>query len=343
MKVSIIAFSTKGCEVALQVKKAFPDDDIEICTKTRMEDTLGLPKTELSLHEWTGKAFESSALIVFVGAIGIAVREIAPFVTRKDRDPAVVGIDELGHFVVPLLSGHIGGANRYALEIARTVGAQPVVTTATDINGKISIDAWAVRNGLAVYNLPGIKAVSSAVLEGKPVGLISDFPVEGKAPPELSGGEDAETGVLIGYDTESRPFRETLHLVPRSIVAGVGCRRGTSEEAIRKAVTDAFDKAGFPLLALRSVASIDLKKDEAGLVSFAASRRVPFVVYTSEELNAVPGEFTPSGFVSSVTGTDNVCERSAAKASGSGRMVLRKQAGNGVTVALAEAPVHISF
>ena len=342
MKASVIAFSTKGCETAKKVAEAFPEGAAEVYAKTSM-DTLGVQKVECSMHKWTENAFAEDDVIVFVGAIGIAVREIAPFVKRKDLDPAVIGIDELGHYCVPLLSGHIGGANGYAVEIARKVGAVPVVTTATDINGKISIDAWAVTNGLDVQNLGAIKDVSSAVLSGSPVGLVSDIPVAGEVPEELSGGKDAPVGVYIGYDTSAKPFPATLRLVPRTCAVGIGCRRGTPEEAIAAAVDEAFAKIGLPKESACGFATIDLKKDEEGLISLAGRRGLPLACYTAEELKEVPGEFSSSGFVKSVTGVDCVCERSAVRLAGGGKLLLRKQAGNGVTVAVAEKEISPSF
>ena len=152
------------------------------------------------------------------------------------------------------------------------------------------------------------------------------------------------------------PDEKTLQLIPRCIVAGVGCKKGTSADKIEHAVKDAFAKAGLRMEALCAVASIDLKKEEAGLQEFCAARKVPFETYMAEELRAVPGTFSASGFVTSVTGVDNVCERSAVKFAnehgvGSGELLLRKQvnhgelmlskqAHEGVTVALAYVGVE---
>ena len=144
---------------------------------------------------------------------------------------------------------------------------------------------------------------------------------------------------------------QTLQLIPRCIVAGVGCKKGTSVDKIEHAVQDAFAKAGLRMEALCAVASIDLKKEEAGLLEFCETRKVPFKTYAAEELRAVPGIYSASEFVSGVTGVDNVCERSAVKYASEhatnqgepllgrqakhGELLLRKQAYGGVTVALA--------
>lgn len=133
---------------------------------------------------------------------------------------------------------------------------------------------------------------------------------------------------------------QTLQLIPRCIVAGVGCKKGMPVDKIEHAVQDAFAKAGLRMEALCAVASIDLKKEEAGLLEFCETRKVPFEAYTAEELQAVSGTFSASEFVTGVTGVDNVCERSAVKyasehGANDGELLLRKQAQDGVTVALA--------
>ena len=305
-------------------------------------DNLGLIPVETSMRTWTKKAFEDCDAIVFVGAVGIAVREIAPFVKSKDVDPAVIGLDELGRFCIPLLSGHIGGANALALRIAGATGSVPVVTTATDINGKISIDAFAVNRDLSIHRLKPAKEVSARILAGDPVGLVSDVPLEGEVPPELCGGEDAPTGVYIG-ERDVDPFPCTLRLIPRCRTLGIGCRRDTPKEKIKSLVEKVLADAGIPMASIRACASVDLKKDEKGLLDFAAEHRLPITFYTSEELNSVPGEFSKSEFVRSVTAVDCVCERSAVKVSRGGTVIVRKTAADGVTVAVAEEPFSVDF
>lgn len=341
MKVRIIAFSGAGCRLALRVAEALKDDEVCIYSKTSGDST-GTIAVESSMRTWTGESFGAADAIVFVGAVGIAVREIAPFVKRKDIDPAVVGIDELGRFCIPLLSGHIGGANALAARIAGAVGAVPVVTTATDINGKISIDAFAVRHDLSIASLKPAKEVSARILEGDPVGLVSDVPVVGDVPSELSAGEGAPTGVYIGERGIS-PFPCTLTLVPRRRVVGIGCRRGTPRDAIEAAVSSVLESNGIPADSIRQCASIDLKSDEEGLLEFASSHRLPITFFSAGELNALPGEYSRSDFVRSVTDVDCVCERSAVAASRGGSLIVRKTAGNGVTVAVAEEPFAVDF
>jgi cobalt-precorrin 5A hydrolase len=341
LKVRIIAFSTKGCATAKRVAEALEGEEVSLFSKTTA-DNLGLTSVTTSMRTWTKESFEEADAIVFVGAVGIAVREIVPFVKSKSVDPAVVSIDELARFTIPLLSGHIGGANEFALRIAGAIGSTPVVTTATDINGKIAIDAFAVTHDLSILNLKTAKDIASRILSDDPVGLVSDFPVEGEVPPELSAGPDAPSIVLIS-DKVRKPPKGTLVLIPRRRTVGIGCRRGTPQEAIEEVVSRVLQDAGIPYDTVRAFASIDLKKDEEGLLSFAAAHRTPITFYTSEELNALPGDFSKSDFVRSVTSVDCVCERSAVMVSRGGKIIVRKTAENGVTVAVAEEPFTVKF
>ena len=253
----------------------------------------------------------------------------------KLYDPAVVVIDEQGRFVIPLLSGHLGGANELAGRLAEGLGATAVITTATDGRAVFAVDSWAKSHECVVFDPENIKYISGALLRGDTVGLRSAFPVDGLLPAHIDTKTAAESGFVIGFDTEVQPFPHTLHLVPRVISLGIGCRKGVSAGAVEQTVREALGRAGLSLAAVKAVASIDIKKDEPGLVSFCAAQGLPFAVYSAEELNAAPGEFTASEFVKDTVGVDSVCERAAVVNAGNGTIIARKYAQNGVTAAFA--------
>lgn len=303
----------------------------------------GQPET---LREWTEKRFVSGGALVFVGAVGIAVRAIAPYVDQKWKDPAVVAVDECGRFAVPLLSGHLGGANRLARAIAQLCGATPVVTTATDLHGLFAVDDWARVQNLCVIEPERIRTVSAKVLAGGTLHLYSRFPIKGTPPDEVellsappAGEFSPAPDVFLSVHREDG---EALHLAPRAVVLGVGCRRGISRESIEDAFTAFLAESGLLPQAVRAVASIDLKKDEEGLLAFCRAHGWPLETRSARELNETPGDFTPSPFVQSVTGTDNVCERSAAAVSG-GAILHRKYSLGGVTMAAALAPLRLTW
>ena len=337
MKAVVFAYSRQGCKTARHIAQVL-EGDCRLYTMERFQEAgfLPIPKPAKLLYE---DSFYWADALVFVGSCGIAVREIAPYVKDKRTDPAVVCIDELGHFVIPLLSGHIGGANALARKIAQALGAIPVITTATDINKKFSVDTWAAEHGYVISNMKAAKAVSAAILENT-VPLCSEFPIVTALPAGAAAGERGKVGICITCRTKE-PYEETLRLIPKILHLGIGCRKGTESAAIREAVETVLKANNIDHRAIKCVASIDLKAQEAGLLQFCEERKLPITFYSAEELKAVPGDFTPSEFVRSITGVDNVCERSALV--GAEELIVRKTALNGVTVAVAAEHLEVRF
>ena len=367
-RVLLITCSVRGYATMQKLAKKLENiSGAEIIAKVKCE---ALP--EVSMKE-TVKAcvdeyFEQVDAIVFVTASGIAVRSVAEHLTHKSKDPAIVCMDECSKHVISLVSGHAGGANALTQMLADVMWATPVITTATDVEGQFSIDDYAREHNLVVTDWAKAKAISAEVLAtgAKPV-WVDEAEVsqeEEKNACEICK-EQKSTGIDVGKIENDGCENEigvqklqigshqvvitpqdvsvdaqTLQLIPRCIVAGVGCKKGIPVDKIEHAVQDAFAKAGLRMEALCAVASIDLKKEEAGLLEFCETRKVPFETYTAEELQAVSGTFSASEFVTGVTGVDNVCERSAVKyasehGANDGELLLRKQAQDGVTVALA--------
>ncbi|MCR4818562.1 MAG: cobalamin biosynthesis protein [Fretibacterium sp.] len=272
----------------------------------------GAELSEGSVREWAGHWFPRAGAMVFICACGIAVRAVAPHIQTKTEDPAVVVADERGRFIIPLLSGHIGGANALARRIAALTGGEAAVTTATDVNGLVAVDEWAVSNNCAIENPKIIKEVSSAVLEGRPV------------------------GVAVTEQLQPAPWPVTLWLRPRIMTLGVGCKRGIPPAEMEAAAADFLEGSGISPLSLCAVASIDLKAGEPAIIALAKQYGVPFVTFSAEELQSVPGNFSASERVREVTGTDNVCERAAVLAAGGEAVLLRsKSRYPGMTFALA--------
>ena len=338
MKLAVLAFSRQGCRTARRAAEALSEAEGRLFTVERLQEP-GFAPIPRPSRDFYGELFAWADAMVFVGACGIAVREIAPHVRSKATDPAVLCVDELGQFVVSLLSGHIGGANDLTRRLAEALGATPVVTTATDVNRRFSVDAWAAQAGLHIASLSAAKDVSAAILE-RDVPLASDFPVAGPLPPGVAPGETGDVGICVSCRRKA-PFRRTLLLVPRCLRLGIGCRRGTEAERIAQAVDRVLAEQDIHPAAVASCASIDLKADEQGLLDFCARRGWPIQFYTAEELLTAEGTFTPSEFVRSVTGVDNVCERAALM--GGGRLLVKKTAMAGVTVALAEETWEVRF
>jgi cobalt-precorrin 5A hydrolase len=314
---------------------------------------------EKNLKDWCALCFAQADAILFIGACGIAVRTIAPFLKSKTTDPAVLVMDEAGQFVISLLSGHIGGANELAITVAELTGATPVITTASDVNGKLAVDVFAKKNHLQIDSMTDAKKVEAAILRGERVGVYCSAAIEGEIPPELIYCNSAHLPEQLDHliwISEYEPPREhlskrlndasgtILHLIPQTVTLGLGCRRGKTEEEIRVVVEKLLLESGLSPRAIRQAASIDLKKDEEGILGLCRTYGIPYVTYPACALEAVPGDFTVSDFVRKITGVDNVCERSALRAAGEHAKIIRKKyAENGVTAALAAQEWRVRF
>lgn len=333
--VKLISFTARGAALGERIARALP---ALRCERYARGEDRSLAFT--SLARFAQQAMRDCDGLVFIGAAGIAVRAVAPYLQGKASDPAVLVCDEGGRFVVPLLSGHLGGGIALAETLSRALGAQAVITTATDARGVFAVDSWAAAQGLHVCNPDQIQFFSAALLRGEPVGLQSDKGISGDLPVgvTMSG---ADCGAVISCRTDRAPFAHTLHLVPRAVVAGMGCRRGVSMAALARALDAALAAEAIPTPALAAIATIDVKRDEAGLRALARARGVELLFFTAAQLRAAQGEFSHSPFVESTVGVDNVCERAAVCAGGA--LLRGKQAGNGVTVALAQRPWEVMF
>lgn len=330
MKIGIIAFTVGGKELQRRLISSIDEDF------SPHEQSMG------SAKEFVTAAFHNFDAIVFIGAIGIAVRMIGGLIVSKDKDPAVVVLDEKGQFVIPILSGHIGGANRLALRLADAMDAIPVITTATDINDMLAIDEWSTLGGCIIDDITKIKYISSAILHGEQVGLASDFRISGGIPAELKLMESGKLGACISLCGSKNPFDITLNVIPKIVTIGIGCKKGTSFKALEAFVFEQLELNNISIKSVKFVVSIDLKKDEDCILKLSEKLCVPFVTYSAEELNAVSGEFSGSELVKSITGVDNVCERGAVLQSG-GKILVNKISNNGMTLAVAMSDWWCTF
>lgn len=340
MKIGIVSITLKGRELSYKMSNFLLKNhsvDRYCYEKNSDENACSFDDIRTLINN----IFSEYDALIFICAVGIAVRCIAGNIKSKVSDPAVIVADDSGKFVISLLSGHIGGANRLAEIIAENTGAIPVITTATDTGKKFSPDTFAKANNLVINDMETAKKIASAVLNGEKTGLLSEYPYK-NLPDEVKAGTDFRYGIYICENNSDSPFEITLRLVPKNLVVGIGCKRGTECEKIEKCVKEAFLKNNICTSRICSVATIDIKADEKGLMEYCEKKRLTMHTYTSQQLMETKGEFTVSDFVKSVTGTDNVCERSAVKHSG-GKLVIKKYVAYGVTVAVATLPVEIDF
>ena len=348
MKIVMMACTARGFEAMRRCEKRLKEIllAVEILTFGRCSHVSGF-EDKPKLSELTAEWFERADALVFFTAAGIAVRCIAPFVSDKFHDPAVLVVDENTRYVIPLLSGHAGGANRLAGIIAKALDSQPVITTATDGRGLFAVDVFAVENGLVISDRTKAKRISSRLLAGEEAAVFSDCAGKlrlsnsslrkclnryGKG--TVQAADRAGADIILSFRQLPEDPADALYLIPRILTLGIGCRKGTARDRISDAVLEMLEKNGIFRQAVFGIASIDLKKNEAGLLAFAKEWQLPIIFYTADELRAVSGDFVPSSFVESVTGVDNVCERSAVLLAGkNGGLLIGKHKKEGVTAA----------
>ncbi len=335
----MISITQKGCKLSLRLaEKLGEDNDIARFCFYKHSDEGAVSFDDIGAL--TKSIFGDFRAVIFICSCGIAVRSIAPLIRSKTLDPAVLVIDDNSKFVISLLCGHLGGANALCTSVSRILGAIPVITTATDSNGVFSPDLFAQANGLIITDMSAAKLTAAALLDGEMIGLESDYDCKNICK-GISRGGGCRTGICISADTERKPFEITLNLVPKNIAVGIGCKKGISCSQIEQTVSTAFAKNNVDPNRICMAASIDIKAQEKGLLEFCKKYSLEKRFFSADELMSISGDFASSRFVLEKTGADNVCEKSAALCGG--KLLIRKYAENGVTVAAAELPVEIDL
>ncbi|TYQ12738.1 UNVERIFIED_CONTAM: cobalt-precorrin 5A acetaldehyde-lyase [Acetivibrio alkalicellulosi] len=331
--IYLIAFTHTGAALCRTLTKNLNSSGLEAIGFSKYEIE-GLTLFRGGLKEFCEKAFIKTNAIIFIGAVGIAVRGIAPFIKTKDKDPGVIVIDEFGKYVIPILSGHIGKANELSVKVAEILKAKPVITTSTDLNGKFSVDVWAVKNHLYIENVENIKYVSAAILKDEQVSFKCDYELIGLLP-EFLTLKDREVGIHILKGETRHLFSKTLILRPKEYFIGIGCRKDTRKKALEEFVLDTLNQHKISRNLVNAVATINIKEKEEAIKAFCKKYSYDLKTFTSEQLLQAEGDFSSSLFVKSIVGVDNVCERAAVLASGKSNLIIQKKVKDGMTVAVA--------
>lgn len=304
-----------------------------------------------NLKEWCHEQFKEQEVILFISAMGIAVRTIAPFLQNKQTDPAVLVMDEQAKHVISVLSGHLGGGNEWTLKLSALLGADPVITTASDVNEKIAIDVFAKKNHLSITDMQMAKKIAAKIVAGEGIHFTCKGKVAGRIPKELGADEQEAKGYILVSPFQEPEKANQLILVPEAFIMGIGCKKGKSAQEIEHAVQEVLNERKLSLQGVCKMASIDLKAEEKGLLEFADKYNIETFFYSSKELRAVPGDYTTSSFVNEITGVDNVCERAAmclaleedTTIEKEKAMRIHKVKKEGITIALLERKWGVRF
>lgn len=350
MRTAVIAITKHGAQLALKLQKVLPQCDLFVSERYAAAENGSthrfVPSQLKSLIAGIWKQYDGFVCIM---ATGIVVRMIAPLLSSKQTDPAIVVMDDAGHFAISLLSGHLGGANELTERCAFASGARPVITTATDVNGLPSFDLLAKEHGWEIDDISRVKTLNRLLLDNEEIAVVDP---SGKTRCWFHG-----QSCLRFYDTFAEALKSTAHgfvfvtnrhiplhkqsealliLRPRNLVLGIGCNRGTSADEIENFVQCNLRRIFLSIKSVRAIASATAKKDEAGLLRFAEKHGLDLICYSSEELNRVECPSMPSAHALQAIGAKGVSEPAAILASGGGRLILQKIKSDAVTLAVAE-------
>lgn len=350
MTLAIITVTDRGAKLAQTIKTYFSAD---VYVKSG-RNPLGEKNEYTSLRNLINNIFQKYNAFIFIMATGIVVRVIAPLIVHKSVDPAILVMNESGKHVISLLSGHIGGANELACLVAEKIHAEPIITTATDVNEKIAADIIATKLNLMIYPFESLKYINAEIAKGELVEIYLDLSIKNinfykeklqklNLSFKLSDLNkekqiyDHLAIIITSQDLDITPRQ--LLLKPRHLSIGIGCRRNTSKDDILQAIYEACSMVNVSSDIIINIATTIVKNDEDGLLAAAQELAVPIIFYENIQLQEVIDKYniSVSKFVNEQIGVGNVCEAAALLISQSKKIILHKTKFNKVTVAIAWA------
>lgn len=309
---SIVAISRHGAELARRLAVRL-EGPVELHVVRRFHQQGAVESSfDLPVRPVIQKLFAERQRLVLFMAVGAAVRLLAPSLQDKRADPAVVCVDDGGRFAVSLISGHLGGADILAQEVAEALGAAPVITSASHVMGVFAVDLLGRNFGWTIEAQPGhVTRASAAVVNGEDVALFQDagevdwqpedqeLPINVTRYSSIDAVMESNCAAALLITDRSLPAiadeKAVVVYRPKTLVAGMGCRRGVPADHLAEVLISAFDANGLSLASLNCIATAELKRDEPGILELAQKLNVPVRCYSADELNSIFGEVTRSG------------------------------------------------
>ncbi|ABS41591.1 cobalt-precorrin 5A hydrolase [Clostridium botulinum] len=359
MKISIINVTRMGNDIAYKIKEHM-DADLyskyvikELIVEASLEykhshckdsnlnllnDKHYFKKEDFNFKEIVKKSFQDYDAIIFISSTGIAVRAIAPFIQSKDKDPAVIVIDSTGRYVISLLSGHLGGANELTEKIAKTIGAEPIITTATDNLNIKAPDIIAKENNLVIEDLKKAKDIAALLVNGQKVAFIDEEDLV-NFPKGYTYDIESAKGIVfvtnkLHVDEAFLNNKCILKLIRKNIVLGIGCRKNYDDITMKENVIKVLKEENIDLKSINSIVSVEIKKDENAIKELSKFLGCPFITYSIEEIKKVEHKFKGSDFVRKTIGVGSACEPSIELKGG--KIIKEKQKLTGMTLAIGE-------
>ncbi|WMM25870.1 cobalt-precorrin 5A hydrolase [Tissierella sp. MB52-C2] len=335
MKIACLSFTHKGKEIGEKLKALgkkgeysfhhYSNDEIEGGIKNRLD---------YIWKEYNG--------LVFISSTGIAIRMINSYIKNKTMDPAIVVVDDCGRFSISLLSGHLGGANELSNWIGKEIDAIPVITTASDNRGIEAIDIFAKQNNYYMDNMKLVTKITGMMVNGKTLGFYSEDYKTINYPnivivKDLNNIPSEIEGLII-VSSENLQIENInipyIYLRPKNINIGIGCRKGVEGKRIIEAVESAMKELNLSKNSIRAIGTVEVKKDEEGIIEAARYFNCPIKIFTIEEIKEVEDKFEKSQFVKDTIGVYSVSEPSAYLLGG--KLIKEKSKYNGITISISK-------
>lgn len=334
MKWAVLTLNRQSISLARRLNSHFP---VDIYTLDKYLDD-GLFLLEGGLKKSIGRLFNKYDVLIFVMAMGIIVRDIGPFIKHKSLDPAVLCMSVDGKFIIPVLSGHLGGANKVAADIAHKLSITPVITTASDLLNKKAVDMIALENDLIITSFEDAKSITASIIDNEKIEIVSQVKtsIKNRVKWDDYNEDDTDGIILISYKKQHDINIPFVQLIPRILTLGIGCRRDTPFEKIYSFLTKLLKGNNIDIRAIKNIRSIDIKKDEVGIIKLSQKLKAVFKTYTATELGSVVEKFEQSDFVKKTVGVGAVSMPSGYLGSNRGRNIISKQKYEGITISIWE-------
>ncbi|MFF0829865.1 cobalt-precorrin 5A hydrolase [Brevibacillus sp. NPDC003359] len=356
---AIVAITKHGVEMARDLAQKFPGTDLYYMSKFERgdEEARGIQLFSNSVRMLFPALWPAYKGLIIIISLGAVIRMIAPLLEDKKKDPGVVVVDDRGENVISVLSGHLGGANELAREVAAVMNARPIITTASDVQKTIPVDLFGRRFGWEWDSAEKLTPVSASVVNEERVAVINEsgerdwWMHDTPMPPSIkeyatiaeARADQPQAALVVSHrllaPEEQSILDNGVLYRPKVIVLGMGCNRGTSAEEIEAVIKETLDELQFSIKSVKALATIELKKDEAGLIAVCEKYGWPFVWYSPEELNQVEIS-DPSDTVFKFTGAYGVSEPAAKLYAGVGELVLTKKKSGNATISVGLMPYH---
>lgn len=334
MKLACLSFTEKGYELGERISDIKnPKHDISHFNNSKING---------GIKGFIEKSWNYYDGFIFISATGIAIRMINPYIESKIKDPAIIVIDDMGQYAISLLSGHIGGANDITHWIAKEIGAIPVITTASDNRGIDAVDVFAKRNNYYIEDMQSAKVITSMMINEKKVGLYTED--ENKINyknietiHDITNIDPSSEGAIIVTSVENIGKIDIPYtmLRPKNINIGIGCRKGVDSQIIIEAINTALKEKNLSNRSIKAIGTVEVKKDELGIIKGADHFKCPLKIYTIEDILPIEDKFQKSQFVKDTIGVYSVSEPCAYLLGG--ELIIKKFKFNGVTISISQS------